>query len=91
MNKASTLPLHPPGIIPMPVIVELPEQPEMETNLYKLQEAVVLVVPVIKIQKLYVRYVLARCGGNVTHAAKYLGISRRTIQRWAKQDGIHRT
>ena len=37
-----------------------------------------------KFSYLYVTCVLERHGGNKLHAAKALGIDRRTIQRWVK-------
>ena len=38
-------------------------------------------VPLRDFQVLYIQLVLAKCGGNKVHAAKSLGIDRRTIQR----------
>lgn len=35
--------------------------------------------------RLYACYVLASCGGNVTHAAKVLGVHRRTLHRWQRE------
>ena len=33
----------------------------------------------------YIEYVLAKCNGNVTHAAKWLGIRRQSLQRKLKK------
>lgn len=38
-----------------------------------------------EVEKLYASYILARHDGNKCHAAKALGVDRRTLQRWEKQ------
>ena len=71
---------------PEPVIVDLPEKPDTSTVLSEFQDAAIAVVPMLKMQRIYARYVLARCDGNITHAARHLGVNRRTLQRWARKD-----
>lgn len=39
----------------------------------------------VAIERLYALWVLAREGGNVSHAARSLGISRRTLIRWRNE------
>lgn len=41
-------------------------------------------VPITRIVRSYLEFMLARCGGNKVHTARRVGIDRRTIQRWAK-------
>lgn len=36
-------------------------------------------------EKEYIEYVLARCSGNITHAAEWLGIRRQSLQRKLKK------
>lgn len=72
---------------PAPVIVELPENPNVAPSLLALQDAAISALPLKQIERLYARYVVERCGGNLTQAARQLGIDRRTIQRWAREDG----
>jgi len=38
-----------------------------------------------EVQRHYAFYVLEAEGGNKVHAARKLGIDRRTLQRWAKR------
>lgn len=41
-------------------------------------------VPLAKLSRLYVAYMLGRNAGNKVHTSIALGIDRRTIQRWVK-------
>lgn len=66
-------------------IIEVPElDPELRAAYKKFQDAAVNVQPLERVKFLYVKYIMARCGGNITHAANALGVSRRQIQRWVK-------
>lgn len=42
--------------------------------------------PLSEVERLYALWVLARQDGNVTRAAKVLGVSRRTVIRWRRQE-----
>lgn len=41
----------------------------------------------LEVHDSYIRHALIHCLGNVTHTAKSLGISTRTLQRWMKKTG----
>jgi DNA-binding NtrC family response regulator len=42
-------------------------------------------MPLVEVERLYGLWVLAREGGNVSRAARVLGISRRTLIRWRRE------
>ena len=42
-------------------------------------------LPLVEVERLYGLWVLARHGGNVSRAARALGISRRTLIRWRRE------
>lgn len=69
--------------------LDIPENPTAGQQFNRLIDSVVSLEPLSVILRQYVEYALARHGGNVTEAAKRLGINRRTISRW--REGYERT
>jgi DNA-binding NtrC family response regulator len=43
--------------------------------------------PLAAVERLYALWVLACAGGNVSRAARVLGVSRRTLIRWRRETG----
>jgi ActR/RegA family two-component response regulator len=41
--------------------------------------------PLVVVERLYALWVLAQTGGNVSRAARVLGVSRRTLIRWRRE------
>lgn len=80
INSAPTMPA-PSGTNEIP-----PPLPRAGDQFAAVQDAITSMAPLQEVMMRYVEYVLSRHENNKCHAARTLGINRRTIQRWLKGD-----
>ena len=58
-----------------------------DNALEELTTLIEVCAPLKQVSIAYVKYVLARFGGNKLHTARQIAIDRRTIQRWLPRNG----